>query len=34
VRVERGGVAVGKAAAGGNRRSARHQVAFPMLWPR
>ena len=34
VRVERGGVAVGKAAAGGDRRSARGHVAFPMFGPR
>ena len=31
VRVERGGVAVGQAAAGCNRRSARGHVAFPTL---
>ena len=34
VRVERGGVAVGKAAAGGNRRSTRGHVAFPTIGPR
>ncbi len=34
VRVERGGVAVGQAAAGCNRRSARGHVAFPIIGPR